>query len=264
MAFRADSTVCSLVQQDIQRRLEYHDVTTTDQLRLLNSHVQAASQGVAFHRDSASAMTGETNFTVGAYSTADVVTITLGTIVVTHEEKPRFVPVRAKYDTGSDVNLVPIALVEKNGLSDFLVKLDEDGSEDNVFLGINNQEYVIHHTITLKWSAATMHNIRTTYFHVAEDLPYDMVLGNPFVQDNQIFHPHRGSGKSRHYENTPATSLTQVQPRKQRKRNCKKLTISRPPRSNNKNGKKMRRSATLKERRRDLPNCRHQHQLRRR
>jgi hypothetical protein len=131
--------------------------------------------------------------------------LVLGTIVVTHEDKPRFVPIRAKYDTGSDVNFIPFTLVERNGLSEFLVKLKDNTLEDNVFLGLNNQEYVIHHTITLQWSAATMHNVRTTHFHVADDLPYDMVLGNPFIQENRVFNPqrvalplrrkHRDSGK---------------------------------------------------------------------
>lgn len=153
-----------------------------------------------------------TSCTVGPGSIADVVTsanevvaqsvtrgihfetdpsLILGTIAVTHESKPRFVHVRAKYDTSSDVNFIPFALVEKNGLSAFLVDLEDDGSESNVFIGLNNQKYLIHHTITLKWCAATMHNVRTTQFHVADHLPYDMLLGNPFIQENRVFDPQR-------------------------------------------------------------------------
>ena len=219
-------------------------------LQDMQDRLQVPSQGVAFSRDSASAITTETSFTVGTISTADAatvaeeivkrslasgihfdpdVTLTLGTIVVTHEEKPRFVPVRAKYDTASDVNFVPLSLVEKNGLSEFLVRLNEDANEDNVFVGINNQEYTIHHTITLKWSAATMHNIRTTYFHVAEDLPFDMVLGNPFIQDNQVFHPqrvalplrhkHRSSGKSMFQDSSKCQANVIIAQREEEKKN---------------------------------------------
>jgi hypothetical protein len=126
--------------------------------------------------------------------------IVLATIVVTHEAKPRFVPARAKYDTGSDANFVPHALVKESGLLEFMVKLEAGTSEENteagvpkrnVSIGLDNQEHIIHHTITLQWSAATMWKARTTQFHVAEDLPYDMVLGNPFIQENGVFDSQR-------------------------------------------------------------------------
>jgi hypothetical protein len=199
------------------RRQTTGDIHQTTRHQSTNEPNHGSNRGS--YQDWESHVSEASTFTVGAHTNVDVVTIAeemvtrslargvhfdpdpsliLGTIAVTHELKPRFVPVRVKYDTGSDVNFVPLALIEKNGLSEFMVKLEGDDSDDNVFLGLNNQEYVIHHTITLKWSAATMHNVRTTHFHVAEDLPYDMVLGNPFVQDNRVFHPQRVALPLRH------------------------------------------------------------------
>jgi hypothetical protein len=133
--------------------------------------------------------------------------LVLGTVAIVHEVKPRFVPVRVKYDTGSDANFVPFALIEKNGLSEFLVNLETDPSESNVFVGLNDQEYVIHHTIEIQWSAATMRNVRTTQFHVAEDLPYDMILGNSFVQENKVFHPQRVALPLHHKHQNSSKSL---------------------------------------------------------
>jgi len=124
--------------------------------------------------------------------------LTFGTIALTHQAQPRYVPVRAKYDTGSDVNLVPAELIVSNDLSSLLVE------EEDTFIGLNNQEYHTCHTITLKWCAVNMHRMRTTKFHVTDDLPFDMVLGDSFIQENAVFDPqrvalplrrkHRGSG----------------------------------------------------------------------
>lgn len=124
--------------------------------------------------------------------------LTFGTIALTHKAQPRYVPVRAKYDTGSDVNLVPAELIVSNDLSSLLVE------EEDTFIGLNNQEYHTCHTITLKWCTVNMHKMRTTKFHVTGDSPFDMVLGDPFIQENAVFDPqrvalplrrkHRGSG----------------------------------------------------------------------
>jgi hypothetical protein len=127
-------------------------------------------------------------------------------VVIVHETKPRYVPVRAKYDTGSDANFVPRELIDKNKLSEFLVKLETSSPEDNIFVGLNNQEYIINYTIELQWSAATMRHVRTTQFHVAEDLPYDVVLGNPFIQANQVFHPQRVALPLHHKQTTSSKS----------------------------------------------------------
>ena len=214
------------------------------------------------HQDWESSASGISAFTVGPYSTADVVTVAeevitksvargihfdpdpslvLGTIVVTHEENPRFVPVRAKYDTGSEVNIVPIALVEKNGLLEFLVELEAGTFESKVY-GLNDQEFIIHHTISLQWSAATMRNVRTTRFHVADASPYDMLLGNPFIQENKVFDPQRVALPLRHGprssgENAPTQTpnflLTYPQPSYSKKKRKRKPAISQLPRKSN-------------------------------
>ena len=111
--------------------------------------------------------------------------LTFGTIALSHKAQPRYVPVRVKYDTGSDVNLVPAGLVASNDLSSLLAE------EEATFIGLNNQEYHTYHTITLKWCAVNMHKMRTTTFHVTDELPYDMVLGDVFIQENAIFDPQR-------------------------------------------------------------------------
>ncbi|KAL1599490.1 hypothetical protein SLS60_007293 [Paraconiothyrium brasiliense] len=113
--------------------------------------------------------------------------LTFGTIALTNNAQPQWISVRAKYDTGSDDNLVPTELIVSNGLSSLLVE------EEATFLGLNNQEYHTYHTITLKWCAVNMHKMRTTKFHVTDDLPFDMVLGDPFIQENAVFHPQRVS-----------------------------------------------------------------------
>ncbi|KAF2725247.1 hypothetical protein K431DRAFT_290929 [Polychaeton citri CBS 116435] len=162
--------------------------------------------------DLESMASGAGSFTTDRESLADIVTLAdevvtksmargtnfdnnpsmvLGTITVTHESKPRFVPVRAKYDTGADANFIPSAFVKAHGLSSLLEELLEDGSHSNLFIGLNNEEFYIQHTITLQWCASTMHRVRTTKFHVADDLPYDMLLGDPFIQENRIFDPQR-------------------------------------------------------------------------
>lgn len=162
--------------------------------------------------DQESTYSRASSFTVGGESLADVVTLAdevvaksiargfrfdndatlvLGTITVTHEDKARFVPVRAKYDTGSDVNFIPSSLVEKHGLGALLQELDEEEKQDNVFIGLNEQEYHVQHIIVLQWCASSMHHVRTTKFHVADEVPFDMLLGNPFIQENRIFDPQR-------------------------------------------------------------------------
>ncbi|KAI7076149.1 hypothetical protein KC339_g13886 [Hortaea werneckii] len=117
--------------------------------------------------------------------------LVMGTIAVTHESKPRYVPVRAKYDTGADVNFMPITFLEKHGLSSMQEELAEETPGDNVFIGLNNEEYPVRSTVTLHWCASNMHRMRTTKFHVANDMPFDMLLGDPFIQENKTFDPQR-------------------------------------------------------------------------
>lgn len=119
----------------------------------------------------------------------------LGTITLTHEDAPRFVPVRIKYDTAADANFIPRAFIEANDLSPLLERIqddpDGDGPDAIVFTGLNDQEYKIEDTINLSWCASNMHRMRTTKFHVAESLPFDIILGDAFILENQPFHPQR-------------------------------------------------------------------------
>ena len=87
--------------------------------------------------------------------------------------------------------LLPADLVEKHGLSDLLLELKTDDPDDNIFVGLNDHEYYVCHTITLQWCASTMHRVRTTQFYVVDSVPCDKILGNPFIQENRVVHPQR-------------------------------------------------------------------------
>jgi hypothetical protein len=117
--------------------------------------------------------------------------LTIGTIVLIHKEKPTYVPVRAKFDTGSDANFIPYSLVHAHGLQESLVELEDEGPDANTFQGLDNHEYQFRHTITLSWCAMTMNRVRNTLFYVADNVPYDMLLGNDFIRDNSVFEPPR-------------------------------------------------------------------------
>ncbi|KAI6822486.1 hypothetical protein KC340_g12273 [Hortaea werneckii] len=136
--------------------------------------------------------------------------LVMGTIAVTHESKPRYVPVRAKYDTGADVNFMPITFLEKHGLSSMQEELAEETPGDNVFIGLNNEEYPVRSTVTLHWCASNMHRMRTTKFHVANDMPFDMLLGDPFIQENKTFDPQRVALPLRRKHRSSYVSLVNV------------------------------------------------------
>jgi hypothetical protein len=113
--------------------------------------------------------------------------ITNSTITVTHEDAPRYIAARAKYDTGSDVNFTSSAFVADNRLSALLETLEKA----EIFVGLNSKEYHVKHTIVLHWCASTMHKTRTTTFFVADEVPYDILLGNEFIINNRVFEPER-------------------------------------------------------------------------
>jgi hypothetical protein len=126
--------------------------------------------------------------------------VTDSTITVIHEDEPRYIAARAKYDTGSDFNFTSSAFVTKHRLSALLETLEDA----EVFVGLNSQEYHVKHTVVLHWCASTMHKTRTTTFFVADGVPYDILLGNKFIIQNGIFegkravlalrHKHRSAG----------------------------------------------------------------------
>ncbi|KAG9585507.1 hypothetical protein KCU77_g9923, partial [Aureobasidium melanogenum] len=126
--------------------------------------------------------------TANRYSSVNIdPSITDSTITVIHEDKPRYIAARAKYDTGSDVNFTSSAFVAESGLSSLLEELDHS----EIFVGLNDQEYHVKHTVVLHWCAATMHKARTTTFFVADEVPYDILLGNEFIIRNRVFEPQR-------------------------------------------------------------------------
>ena len=135
-----------------------------------------------------------------------------GTITIAHETVPRFVPVRIKYDTGSDANFIPSILLQEHGLAELVEGVSsDDGGPEWIFLGLNQQEYAVKQSITLYWCSSTMRKTRKSVFHVIDDMGYDLLLGNPFIIENDVFRTttrsalpitfvrkHRDAGKSRH------------------------------------------------------------------
>ncbi|KAG9556939.1 hypothetical protein KCU71_g11190, partial [Aureobasidium melanogenum] len=107
----------------------------------------------------------------------------VGTIIATHEGKPRYVPVKAKYDTGSEANFIAAGFLKEHNLSALLQKLPKD----DWFRGMNECRYPVTYTITLDWCASTMNKVRKTQFYVVEEVPFDIIIGNPFILDNRVF-----------------------------------------------------------------------------
>ncbi|KAJ8106800.1 hypothetical protein OPT61_g9303 [Boeremia exigua] len=133
-------------------------------------------------------------FRNGTYFGKDL-SIETGTVVIlpkhSSEDRPSYVPILAKYDTGADGNFISINFVRHHDLVDRLVEIQEDGSVETVFYGLDGHEYRITHTVTLHWCSATMNKIRHTLFHVAEEVPYDLLLGNDFIMENRVLNPQR-------------------------------------------------------------------------
>lgn len=117
--------------------------------------------------------------------------LTVGTIAVTHTNPPRYIPVRVKYDTGSDVNIISKEFAMEHDLGDLLNEIEGGGSQEDILLGLDDHEYRVRFTITLSWCAATMHKMRKTKFHVTDQLPYDLLLGNDFIQENSVLYVPR-------------------------------------------------------------------------
>lgn len=111
-----------------------------------------------------------------------------GTITITHEDIPRFVPVCIKYDTGSDANFIPSTLLQDHGLLELIESLASDVEQSEcVFFGLNQQEYPVKQVVTLHWSPSNSRKTRKSVFHIVDDMGYDLLLGNPFICENDVF-----------------------------------------------------------------------------
>ncbi|KAF3004795.1 hypothetical protein E8E13_002947 [Curvularia kusanoi] len=167
----------------------------------------------------------------GTYFGNDL-SIETGTVVILpkHQpkERPRHVPIVAKYDTGADGNFISIDFLRQHHLEDRLVEIQEDGSVETIFVGLDGHEYHITHTITLHWCSATMNKIRHTLFHVAEEVPYDLLLGNGFIMENRILDPqHQITEESRRkseHQKAAADEVLRARLEDKRKRALEKET----------------------------------------
>lgn len=114
-------------------------------------------------------------------------TMILGTITVVHEAAPRYVPFRAKYDSGSEENFVSLAFVQEHGLTSLLQEVP-DGEQDHfTFIVLNDVEVQARHTLTLHLCPSNMRRMRKTLFHVVDEVPYDLLIGEPFITANNVW-----------------------------------------------------------------------------
>ncbi|KAM0721379.1 hypothetical protein Q7P37_002303 [Cladosporium fusiforme] len=109
------------------------------------------------------------------------ISLTPAVITLVHKNPQKFVPVQAKYDTGSDANFITRALLEEHDFSDLMEDVD-GGEEEFIFDGVNHQTYVVKHSITLHWCPSNERKTRMSTFNVVDAMGYDLLLGMPHIQ----------------------------------------------------------------------------------
>lgn len=110
-------------------------------------------------------------------------------IAKTHQEPSgsSWFPVRGKYDTGSDANFITKTLITAQGLESQLEALSTTDIGSRGFTGLNQQTCLPTHKLRLSWCARNAFKYSLTDFYVVEDAPYDIVIGNPYIQEAKVF-----------------------------------------------------------------------------
>ncbi|OCK73574.1 hypothetical protein K432DRAFT_410579 [Lepidopterella palustris CBS 459.81] len=106
------------------------------------------------------------------------------TIVLLSNEHPQYVSARGKFDTGADINLISRNLVEKRGLLDLVENLEKGLT----IRGIEDAQFTAKAKITLTWYLNKSSYSRMTEFFLTEDDSFDILLGNDFINENNLFH----------------------------------------------------------------------------
>lgn len=110
-------------------------------------------------------------------------------IAKTHQEPygSSWFPVRGKYDTGSDANFITKTLITAQGLESQLEALSKTDIGSRGFTGLNQQTCLPTHKLELSWCARNAFKYSLTEFYVVDDAPYDIVIGNPYIQEAKVF-----------------------------------------------------------------------------
>ena len=102
-------------------------------------------------------------------------------IVFVRDDGPKWEPVCGKYDTGSDENFIRREILNRADAESLL-----EPFEGEVFAGLDRQEVAPTHRVWLTWHDSRGGKSRRTRFYLVEDAPFDIILGNPHIQEEQI------------------------------------------------------------------------------
>ena len=99
--------------------------------------------------------------------------------------------VSGKFDTGAAGNFVSMECITKAGLQG---RMQPCGPEREEFVGVEHQHVVPKYRITLSWSYGKRRTTYNTEFYVLDKAPYDILLGAPFILQNDVFRPTEYAG----------------------------------------------------------------------
>ncbi|RFN44796.1 hypothetical protein FIE12Z_10990 [Fusarium flagelliforme] len=90
---------------------------------------------------------------------------------------PQFVPVRSKYDTGSDENFVSAEILNKNGIDPTLITtIPEENRKKRELHMLNNFTFIPKQEVRLSWHKHNDMRQREDVFIIVEDAPFDVLI----------------------------------------------------------------------------------------
>lgn len=94
-------------------------------------------------------------------------------------ERFKYIPAKAKMDTGCTGNLIRRAVLERAFRSESeLIQLLLPVAEDVVFDGVNEQKFLPKHRIEITWHQDRGMDSRKDMFYVVDEAPFDLNLGS--------------------------------------------------------------------------------------
>ncbi|RDL37958.1 uncharacterized protein BP5553_05391 [Venustampulla echinocandica] len=87
----------------------------------------------------------------------------------------RYIPVRAKMDTGCDDNLISHELLTDNGVVETMLVPNDENKE---FMSVQGFRFSPEYQIELTWYQDREMKARQSVFHVVKDAPFDILLGS--------------------------------------------------------------------------------------
>jgi hypothetical protein len=106
------------------------------------------------------------------------------TLDVAEGKRPIFYPAKAKFDTGCVDCLITEAVIRKYNLDEWREKCVE-----RTYLALGNSEVISNSLLHLNWSANNETTLRRNLFYVVADSPFELLLGETFMNDNSRFIP---------------------------------------------------------------------------